>query len=203
MKPTRAITLIGALAMLAQQALAQIPPDAENPGSLFPKTYVNPFLDRTARQAGDILTILISESSTASFSAATTASKKDGNAIAKLIGPDFLTRLFPNLGTGATSTTDGKGNTNQAGRVSARMTAVVKSVLPNGNLVIEGIRMVRVNKEEQVFFLSGIVRRDDIRPDNTILSESLANAEIRLDGTGQISDRTRRGILTKILDWLF
>lgn len=196
------IALLSVLA-LTLSAHGQVPPEAENPGSLFPAKYVNPFLDRTARSEGDLLTILISESSTASFAAATTATKTDDNKITELLGPTLFKRLFPNLGSSAESKTGGNGNTTQSGRVTARMTAVVKQVLPNGNLVIEGFRSVKVNHETQMFFLTGIIRRDDVRSDNSVLSESIANAEIRLDGKGQISERTRKGLLTKILDWLF
>lgn len=195
--------LLALISLASAQAFAQIPPDAENPGSLFPKSYVNPFLDRTARSEGDLLTILISESSLASFAASTTTTKSDKNAVQELLAPALFKGLIPGLSSGASSSTDGKGNTTQSGRLSARMTAVVKKVLPNGNLVVEGFRAIRVNKDTQTFFLSGIIRRDDVRADNTIISESLADAEIRMDGKGQISDRTRKGIITKILDWLF
>ena len=70
-------------------------------------------------------------------------------------------------------------------------------------MLIEGTRAIRVNKETQLFRLSGVIRRDDIRPDNTLLSESLADARIEVDGKGQVSDRTRRGVITRLLDWLF
>lgn len=182
---------------------AQIPPEAENPGSLFPKKYVNPFLDRTAKRAGDIITVIISESSLASFAASTTASKKEENSIAQILGPTLFKRLLPNLGTTGESDTSGQGSTNQTGRLQARMTCTVVEITPTGNMIIEGTRGIRVNKESQLFFLTGVIRPDDIRSDNTVLSESIAEAEIRVDGKGQISDRTRKGILTRLLDWLF
>lgn len=70
-------------------------------------------------------------------------------------------------------------------------------------MVIKGTRSVTVNKEVQTFVLTGTIRRDDVRSDNTVLSENIANADIRLEGKGTIHDRTRRGLLTQILDWLF
>jgi flagellar L-ring protein precursor FlgH len=80
----------------------------------------------------------------------------------------------------------------------------VKEVLPNGNLVLEGTRDLKLNKETQQIVISGIVRRDDVRPDNTVLSENMAMAEIRSMGTGGvIADRQRRGILTRLVDFLF
>lgn len=190
------------LILLAGAALAAAQVDEQNPGSLWPKAYVNPLLDRTARTEGDVVTILISEVSSGSFSASTNASKSVNNSISKAIGP-IIGKLIPDLATLGNSTTDGKGATLQTGKLTARMTAIVKKVFPNGTMVIEGTRSVQVNKETQIFKLSGLIRRDDIRPDNTVLSENIAEAQINVDGKGQVSDRQKRGILTRLIDWLF
>lgn len=176
--------------------------DDQNPGSLWNRSSRNSFMDRTAKQEGDLLTILIREISSSSFAAQTTTSKSDANSISKALGP-LIGALIPAASTAGSGTSAGKGATSQTGSFTARMTAVVKQVLPNGNLVIEGTRWVHINKDTQVFTLTGIVRRDDVRSDNTIFSEQIAEAEIKATGTGAISDRQRRGILTRILDWLF
>jgi flagellar L-ring protein precursor FlgH len=83
------------------------------------------------------------------------------------------------------------------------MSVIVREVTPSGQLVVEGTRSLVTNRETQTLVLSGIVRRDDIRADNTVLSTNLADAEIRMEGKGLIADRQRRGILTQIMDWLF
>ncbi|MBI1755743.1 MAG: flagellar basal body L-ring protein FlgH [Fimbriimonas ginsengisoli] len=191
--------LVASLALVASAFAAA---QEENPGSLWPSGYRNPLLDRTAHREGDVITILISETSTASFTATTTTSKTDKTDVPHINIP-VLGNLFSVLGIGATSTTAGNGASTQEGKLTARLTAVVKKVFANGTMLVEGSRSVRTNKDTQVFRLSGIVRREDIRPDNTVLSESLANAEIHADGKGQISDRQRKGILTRLLDWLF
>lgn len=188
--------------VLASTGSAHAQHNDQNPGSLWPQQYVNPLLDRTARTEGDVVTILINEISTGSFSAATANAKTVDNSISKALGP-IIGGLIPNLATGANSKTDAKGTTTQTGRLNARMTAVVKQVFPNGTMLIEGTRSVQVNKETQTFRLSGLIRRDDIRSDNTVLSENIAEAQIKVDGKGQIADRQKRGILTRILDWLF
>lgn len=174
----------------------------ENPGSLWSNKAKNPFVDRVARHEGDIVTILISESSSSSFAAQTTTSKTEKNNITKGLGP-LLGNLIPALGTGADASSAGQGSTTQTGRFIAKMTVTIKKVLPNGQYLIEGARAVKVNKDTQTFRLSGLVRADDIRSDNTILSENIANAEIFADGKGAISDRQRRGFLSRLLDWLF
>lgn len=183
----------------------------DNPGSLWPQQkYVNPLVDRTARRVGDLLTVLISERSTANFAAESSTSKEDKNRIERSriplldrINIGILNDLLGGQSTGVSSSTLGSGQTSQSGRLVSRMTVVVQEVLPNGNLVIEGTRAVRVNKDTQTFKLTGIVRPDDVRSDNTVLSESIAEARIQLDGKGAIAQRQRRGILTRILDWLF
>lgn len=184
----------------------ELPPD--NTGSLWTNSKPNPFLDRTARKEGDILTILISETSTATFSASTTTSKTDTNTVGKTIIP-ILSTLVPNLipnTSGSSSgslSTAGSGTTASTGKFLARMSAVVKKVMPNGNMVIEGTRFVKVNKDTQTFVLSGIIKQDSVLPDNTVLSESIAEAEIRVEGKGAISEKQRKGILSRVLDWLF
>lgn len=176
--------------------------DDQNPGSLWNRSSRNSFMDRTARQEGDLLTILIREISSSSFSAQTSTSKSDSNSITKALGP-LIESLIPAASTSGSGSSAGKGATSQTGSFTARMTAVVKQVMPNGNLVIEGTRWVHINKDTQVFTLTGIVRRDDVRSDNTVFSEHIAEAEIKATGSGAISDRQRRGILTRLLDWLF
>lgn len=181
---------------------AQDPTKGMNPGSLWTGSIPDKLRDRVARQVGDVVTILIIEVSSSTYSAGTTATKNDRTDIAKGLGP-VLANILPAWGIGADSKVDGRGTTQAAGRFQARMSAVVKEVLPNGTMLVEGTRSITTNKETQTFVLSGIVRTDDVRPDNTILSESLANATIKVEGKGMIADRTRRGILTRLLDWLF
>jgi flagellar L-ring protein precursor FlgH len=80
---------------------------------------------------------------------------------------------------------------------------VVKEVLPNGNLLIEGKRTISMNKQTQTFTMEGTVRRDDISIGNTILSNQIADLKLIADGKGLIADRQRQGILTKLLSWVF
>lgn len=174
----------------------------DNPGSLWSDHLRNPYHQRTAHAEGDILTILISESTSASYTANTTTSKQDATNVSSPNIP-LIGGLFKSLGFGATSSTNGAGSTAQTGALVARMTVVVRKVLPNGNLQIEGARTVHVNKDSQLVHLSGIVRPDDIAADNTVFSEKIADAIIRSEGKGQIADRQRQGIFTKILSYLF
>ncbi len=163
----------------------------------------NPLLDRTAREAGDLLTILISEQTVATYAASTSANKADNNTLGSNVLNSLFGLLKPAPTSNAASTNTGQGSTTQNGSLRARLTAEVKSITPRGHLIIEGTRTVVINQQTQIFKLSGIVRRDDIAPDNSVLSESMAQAEIRLEGKGSIADRQRKGLLTQVIDWLF
>ncbi|MCW5941772.1 MAG: flagellar basal body L-ring protein FlgH [Fimbriimonadaceae bacterium] len=174
----------------------------DNPGSLWTAGAKNPWKDRTAAAVGDVVTILISEVSNFSFAASTVTSKEEDNIIAKAMGP-WLESLLKGWTTGGKSTNNGQGSTTQSGRLTTRLSATVAEVFPNGTMRIEGKRTITVNKESQEFRLSGLIRRDDIGTDNTVKSELIANAQIYAFGKGPVSDRQRKGILTRILDWLF
>lgn len=194
----RYFLLIILASVLAPMAGAQ----DENPGSLWSDQAQNPLLDRTARREGDLITVLVSESSTASFSAKTDASKADNSSVPAPSVP-FLWRILRGWLIQSDSSNSGSGSTTNTGQFTAKLTGIVKKVLPNGTMVIEATKAIKVNKETQVFRLSGVIRRDDISPENTIKSELIAEADIQLDGKGMIADRQRRGILTRLLDWLF
>lgn len=183
--------------------LAQQTPDKENPGSLFKTGYTNPLSDRVARSVGDILTIVIQEQSIADYSAATETSKSDRAGFSPTFIVDIFTRLFRPFSAGATASTKGDGKTSHKMKMDSKMSAVVKQVLANGNLVIEGHRSLTTNKDNQTIVLSGVIRPFDIAADNSILSTKIADAQISMAGKGQIQDRQRKGLINQLLDWLF
>lgn len=190
------------MAALAVMAFAQDPTKGNNPGSLWSNKAPDILADRIARRVGDVITILIAENSSASYSAQTNASKNDSTSISKGLGP-ILGNLIPEWGIGAKSSVAGRGSTTQEGQLNARISVIVKEVYPNGTMLLEGTKAITTNKETQNITITGVVRREDIRPDNTILSVHVANAQIKSDGKGMIAQRQRKGVLTWLLDWLF
>ena len=174
-----------------------------NPGSLFNSSARNPFTDNVARATGDILTVIVDEKTLANFNASTQATKTDSNSVNAQFFIGLLDSLFKPVTTGANSSVAGNGQTSQSSKMSATMSVVVKQVMPNGNLVVEGRRSLVTNKQTQTLVFSGIVRPTDIKPNNTVMSTDVAEAEVKMDGTGLISQRQRKGILTQIIDWLF
>lgn len=197
----KSLVVAALAAIIAPGALAQSEKEADRAGNVFTGKVINPYVDRIARQKGDIVTVVINENSSSTYQASTTTSKTDKNSLSNAI--PILQGLFSAASTGANSSVAGAGSTSNSNTFTAQMSVIVKEVLPNGNLVIEGTRAVKTNKDTQTFKLTGVIRPDDIRSDNTVLSASINNAHIEVDGKGQIADRQRRGILTRILDWLF
>jgi len=191
------------LVFVAAIAAVSFPQSKGNPGSLFDATVRNPFTDNVARRVGDILTVIVDEKTLADFKASTQATKNDSNSVNAQFFIGLLDSLFKPVTTGANSSVSGDGQTSQSSRMTATMSTVVKQVMPNGNLVIEGRRSLITNKQTQTIVFSGIVRPTDITPNNTVRSVNVAEAEIKMDGTGLISQRQRKGILTQIIDWLF
>ena len=183
----------------------------ENFGSLTPKSsYTSPFHSRTAYREGDPLTVIITESNNASYQSNTQNNKKE----TVVNGPNSVP-LLDFLKVGFLSTLAGSGNSSTdqqfqtAGQVTqrsalqAKVAVLIKKILPNGTLIVEGTRSVKFGREVQQMTLSGVCRIDDIRTDNTLLSENLANAEIKSEGVGAIYKKQKQGIISKVLGWLF
>ena len=163
-------------------------------------SYVSLYADRRARRVGDIVTIIITESSKASKSSATQTSKKSGTngSLSEFFG---LGGMPVKMGVDAGSDYTGSGTTTRSGSMEAKISAFVKQVLPNGALSLEGTRQVTVNDDVQIIRISGIVRPEDVRADNSVLSMYMADARIEYIGEGPIAQRP--GIVSRILQTPF
>jgi flagellar L-ring protein FlgH len=198
--PTAADSLGAYVAEANAQAALSQPKD----GSLFPAqgSYANLFRDFKARQVNDVVTILVSESTQAN-SAADTNSSKDTSAqvgVTNLFGLENHVKELPNAVNGkSTMSFKGAGSTTRATNLNTTVTARVKGVLPNGYLVIEGIREMHLNNENQTIFISGIVRPEDISARNIVPSGAIAQMEVRVQGRGVVSQPIKPGLLYRVL----
>ncbi len=180
-------------------------------GSLWSNSSINITSDFRARRVGDIVTVIVTENTSGSSSATTKASRKDAakfDGVTGALSGVFQTvgikkSLLGPLGASASNSVDGQGQTNRTGSINTQLTVVVKEVLPNGNLVIEGTRDVGINKETQKVTVTGTIRPQDITPQNTVSSVAMANATVKLDGKGIVADRQRKGLLATVFGWLF
>jgi flagellar L-ring protein precursor FlgH len=107
------------------------------------------------------------------------------------------------LGGGLDKRFKGQGSTARTERLTATVPALVRKVLPNGNLFIEGHRVVLVNAEEQHFYISGVVRPIDIDQENSVKSSMIADAEIEFTGNGILSDNQRQGWAARWMEKLW
>ncbi|MBS1707992.1 MAG: flagellar basal body L-ring protein FlgH [Armatimonadetes bacterium] len=194
------LTIFAALG-LACLGLAQTEAKA-NAGSLYGSQTKNPYLDQVAREKGDILMVVIDEQSNSTFSANTKTANTVTNSTASNV-LNLFNWAFGPFSNNSDHSKNGQGQTDQLGKMSARMSVMVKDVLPNGYLVIEGTRTIVTNKDTQTFVLSGVVRPADLSPDNSVVSSKISDAHIQMEGKGQIADRQRKGLLTQVLDWIF
>lgn len=97
----------------------------------------------------------------------------------------------------------GRGTTERASQVKAKISAVVTDVLENGNLLIVGERKVNVNDETEYISLSGMIRAQDIQADNSVYSHQIAQAQVSVKGDGVVGSKQTPGFMSKMFGWLF
>jgi flagellar L-ring protein precursor FlgH len=154
------------------------------------------FHDQRASHVGDILTVLIVINDSAQTQDETIANRtaSDQLGLTNLFGLEStLGRLLPKafnpstaLNTNSAVASDGKGSVNRSEAITLTIAAVVSSVLPNGNLVIQGNQEVKVNNELRQLTVAGIVRPEDITSANTINHTQIAEARVSYGGKGPI-----------------
>src|SRR3989304_5775006 len=182
---------------------------AENDGSLWSEDRPQSFLfsDFKAGRVGDVVTVRIVESSKGNKNASTKTEKDSSlsTSISAFFGMPSDKLSQASVGAETSEKHDGAGSTSRSSELTAVITARVIDVMPNGNLVIDGRREVVVNNETQLLYVTGIVRPEDIGPNNTVLSSYIADAKITYTGTGVVSDKKRVGWFVRLLDkvWPF
>ncbi len=161
------------------------------------------FIDAKARHVGDIVTVLVTESSALNRQAATNTKKESANSanLSSLFGLPLGERTKNAFEGG--SEHKGSGSITRSDEVTAKVAARVVKALPSGNLLIEGRRAIQTNDETQYLAISGVVRPEDITSNNTILSTQVADAEIVLEGKGVLAEKQRPDIRNRLADWLF
>lgn len=147
---------------------------------------------RTAR-VGDVVTIYVSESTSAAQEAGTKTSKSSK------VGMDIVEKFQFQGGDDYS----GAGQTSRKSNVRTVITAMVIDVMDNGNLIVEGDHEVKVNDETETIRIRGIVRPQDISPQNTVYSYQLARVQFSLKGSGVVGAKQTPGFLSKAFGWLF
>ncbi|HUX65972.1 MAG TPA: flagellar basal body L-ring protein FlgH [Terriglobales bacterium] len=153
--------------------------------------YINLSTDFKAQNPNDLITIHILEATQATGSGSL-QSKRSFNAtsgFSGFFGPLASTsRLSSLLAPNSSSDLEGQAATASSSQLETSLTGRVVDVLPNGNLVVEAVRTISMNNEQQTVVVHGVVRPADIAPDNSVLSTQVGELEIELLGKGVISD---------------
>jgi len=97
----------------------------------------------------------------------------------------------------------GQGKTSRSDRLQATVPAMVRQVLPNGNLFVEGHRVVLVNREEHHFYISGVIRPEDIDGTGQVRSSRMADAQIEFTGRGDMTSGASKGWFSRMLDYVW
>lgn len=159
------------------------------------------FDNRTAREIGDILTIELVESATSSAQSSTSSTKENSvDMPSPTVAGDKVTkdgRDVLNSQVDAGRDFSGSGNTSQTHSLNGKITVTVAEVLPNRNLVVRGQKLLTMNQASEFIRFSGIVRPEDIRPDNTVHSTRVADANIIYGDSGVLSSANTMGPLGK------
>jgi len=206
---THSICMTLAVVLVAQLAAADslFTPAAARKGSLVAEP-------KAEFEVGDIIRVLVRENIDASTQANTDTKKESSieadaspadNTFLTADGPSGLNIMpgarLPNWDIEVENEHKAAGATKRSNKLTTTVSCFVTNVHPNGNVDIEGEREVTVNREDSTLYVSGTIRARDVTASNSISSDQIANAVVRLRGRGPLWNTERRGILTKLLDW--
>ena len=179
-----------------------------SPGSLWTEGYGGLLVDPRARRVGDLVTIRIDETASASGEASTSMQREAehdfqlGGALGFLsalqaaapgVDPSRLLQVMSEYNF------DGDGSTERGSRVSAVVAVRLKQRLPNGDFFVEGTKVILINDEELHVYVSGVIRTQDIEQDNSVRSSLVADAQIEFTGRGSLSSTQRQGWRSRLL----
>jgi len=168
-----------------------------SPGSLYsPQAALADLTgDLKARRVDDLVTIVVLDRASAVAKGSTQSSRKsDVNySIGSFFGKHSSAAGLSNLAKGGgESQLQGQGQTTRETTLATTLSARVVEVLSNGNLVVEGSKVLQVNSEQQLVTVRGVVRPADLQPGNQVRSDRLAFLEVRVNGKGVVGDAVRR-----------
>ena len=166
------------------------------------------FADRKAARVGDIVTVVIAESAAAQSTQnkESTRTSSTNDTVGQFLFPPAVSGLgthggqLPSLQLAGKSDYTGGGQVTNSQSVTSTAAVLVTDVLPNGNLIIEGVRLVTFSGESQYIVLHGMIRPDDIASNDTISSTNIAEARIEVVSQGALSDAQKLGWLSKLYE---
>lgn len=180
-----------------------VPPIINRGGIYQPGFSQGLFADRRAMRVGDVLSVVLDER-TISSKKADTEVKKD-NSIdfneSTILGTGVSLGDY-GLGTAISQGRDfsGESSSDQSNSLTGRIAVTVAEVLPNGLMVVRGEKWMTLNRGEEFIRVSGLVRPEDVEPDNSVSSTRLANARITYSGTGELANSNKQGWVARFFN---
>jgi flagellar L-ring protein precursor FlgH len=194
----------------AEGQYAQVDPNKRpTEGSLFSDGVGGLLEDTRAVRVGDVVLVRLAEDADASGESSTDLQRENKmdlgiNALLGLV--PAIKAAHPNIDPSkllsffSESDFAGKGDTKRRGQLSASIAVRVGREMPNGDLYVEGTKVMLINNEEYHLYISGLVRPADIGPDNAVSSTRVADAQIEFTGRGDLADQQRKGWLSRGID---
>jgi len=156
------------------------------------------FEDNKARNVGDLLTVVLVESTAAKKSAATNTSKNQDVSLGDISA--FGKNITSAVSVSGERGFAGKGDSTQSNSLSGSVTVTVVQRLNNGNLLVRGEKQLSLNQGSEVVKLEGIVRPADIGAGNSISSDRVGNARVTYAGRGALADSNAQGWLARFFN---
>ncbi|UPW20150.1 flagellar basal body L-ring protein FlgH [Agarivorans sp. TSD2052] len=173
-------------------------------GSLFTEDRANNlYSDKKAHRVGDIIVVTLAESTQASKSASNELAKDKTLNLNQITVPGGVATIGGNpieLGLSQDSDFSGEADAAQSNSLAGNISVNVVQVLANGNLIISGEKWLMLNNGNEYIRLTGIIRPEDVAPDNSIMSLRIANARIQYGGTGDFANTTEQGWLSQFFN---
>jgi len=162
------------------------------------------FEDRRAHRVGDILTIVLSESTTANKLAATDISKETATEIANptILGDPISLSAVNTFATSidASREFESESTSDQSNSLQGSIAVTIAEILPNGLMRVRGEKWMTLNSGEEFIRVRGLVRPEDINPNNTVMSTKLADSRITYSGTGDFANSNKQGWLSRMFN---
>jgi len=185
------------------------PPLAETTtlGSLYTANdaYTDMSSDYKAHRVGDVVTLLVSETTAASSTGDVNNSRtfSANSAVTSLPGWNSSNAANPLLGMASSKALKGQGETSAGSSVTATVSARVIGLLPDGSMIVEAERRIVINSQHEDLIVRGVLRPGDVGPNNVAPATALANLELELKGKGVVSDYIgRQNPIIRGLLWL-
>ena len=175
-------------------------------GSLFQSSVpIYLYQDEKASRVGDIITVILTESTNAQKNTDTALKKENDITFAnptvagKQITFDNGQKSFE-LGISGANEFKSEADAAQSNSLNGTISVTVHKILPNGNLLVRGEKWLTLNQGNEYIRLSGIIRPKDVSSDNSIQSTRMANARIQYSGTGPLAENNERGWLSRFFN---